>query len=54
MYFIPLNRVDEDYALKIIAEKYKLKIFDRKCLIKRESPKIEGYFTTKKTDRGIR
>lgn len=50
VYFIQLNRVDEDDALKIIAEKYKLEIFDKKCFIKREAPKI--YLTTKENDRG--
>lgn len=48
VYFIPLNRVDEDYAFKVIAKNYNLNIIDKKCLIKRESPKFKLHLTTKK------
>jgi len=49
VYFIQLNRVGEDYASKIIAEEHELKIFDKKCFIKRESPRIQASTTEKLT-----
>lgn len=42
VYFLPLNRADEDYALKALADNYGLKLFDKRCLIKRESPKLRA------------
>ena len=47
VYFIQLNRVGEDYALNIIAEQHELKIFDKKCFIERESPRIQAFTTEK-------
>lgn len=48
VYFIPLNRVNEDYAFKMIAKNYNLNIIDKKCLIKRESPEFKLHLKTKK------
>ena len=48
VYFIPLNRADEDYAIKVIAKTYNLNIIDKKCVIKRKSPEFKLHMTTRK------
>lgn len=46
VYFIQLNRIDEDYAFKMLAENNQLNVCDKECLIKREPIKFNAHLTT--------
>lgn len=47
VYFIPLNKEDDDYALKMIANTFNLNIVDKKCVIRRDTPEFKMHLITK-------